>query len=827
MKDISNSTSHFGEASNVIAESDLTHPEFDDNMAENNVRYDNSLKRTSNEGGNSENSYTERNQGMNENNYSRNRNRNNYNNNNGSSTYYENHNNDRQYNNANPKDRSMMNPDGGKGRTLYNPDGRVVGNAVYNSQENRPYVNTRERARYKPPMLRGNNMNNNNVNPNSNPSMDNMNTSNPNMENGDTSTYRNYNNARYNPGYNSGYNNNTGNTFNRNQNFNRSRFIPQTPWANRDNRRYFFENEEEIFPPTKDREEGNFDIYNAVPVEISGYGTEDIKAIENFDDPELKLHNQLLLNISKVKYTQTTPIQRYSLSAVMNKNDLIAVAQTGSGKTAGYLIPIINHMLASGPPQHTFYESAATAEGAAAHTNYYIKKIGLPVCLILAPTRELAIQIYSDARKFAYRTGIKSVVLYGGSSIKNQMYSLEKGVDIVVATPGRLNDILEKQRLKLFLTSFLVLDEADRMLDMGFSAQIRSILNDYDMPGNDNDLRNLQHGGPRKNFNGPGQMNGGNGNKLEYQKYCSHEIKRQTIMFSATFKKEIQVLAKEYLCKYTYLLVGKVGSTHEYIKQNLVYVSEEEKGDYLVNLLNEQSSGLTLVFVETKRKANIIERFLNNKRLNAIGIHGDKSQDERERALKLFRRGDKPILVATDVAARGLDVSNIKHVVNFDIPSNIDDYVHRIGRTGRAGNIGIATTFVNDDNRTIFRELLSLMEECNQTIPPWFFNLVMKHTASAKGNRSGNNRYNNNYNRNRNNNNNYGGGFPSGEFSNRSGGGFQSNNMNSMMQNTGGVFNRNVGYNNRGGGNFKGYRGEPGMVEHQPMDTKQQWWLRE
>lgn len=832
MKDISNSTSHFGEASNVLAASDLTNPEFDDNMAENNIRYDNSLKRTSNEGGNSENSFNERNQGMQgmtENNYNRNRNRNNQSNNNGSSTYYENHNNDRQYNNVNPKDRSMMNPEGGKIRSHFNPEARGA-NVAFNQTENRPYVNTRERARYKPPMLRGNNMNNNNMSNNGNPNMDHMNPhnniSNP-MENGDTVMYRNYNNnARYNPGYNTGYNNN-GNNYNRNPNFNRSRFIPQTAWANRDNRRYFFENEEEIFPPTKDREEGNFDIYNAVPVEISGYGTEHIKAIENFDDPELKLHNQLLLNITKVKYTQTTPIQRYSLSAVMNKNDLIAVAQTGSGKTAGYLIPIINHMLASGPPQHTFYESANTGDGSA-HTNYYIKKIGLPVCLILAPTRELAIQIYSDARKFAYRTGIKSVVLYGGSSIKNQMFSLEKGVDIVVATPGRLNDILEKQRLKLFLTSFLVLDEADRMLDMGFSAQIRSILNDYDMPGNDNDLRNLQRGGvPRKNFNGPNQMNGRNGNKLEYQKYCTHEIKRQTIMFSATFKKEIQVLAKEYLCKYTYLLVGKVGSTHEYIKQNLVYVTEEEKGEYLVNLLNEQSNGLTLVFVETKRKANMIERFLNNKRLNAIGIHGDKSQDERERALKLFRRGDKPILVATDVAARGLDVSNIKHVVNFDIPSNIDDYVHRIGRTGRAGNIGIATTFVNDDNRTIFRELLSLMEECNQTIPPWFFNLVMKHTASAKGNRSGNNRYNNNYNRNRNNYGGGGGGFQSSEYSNnRSGGGFQSNNMNSMMSNTGGVFNRNVGYNNRGGGNFKGYRGEPGpgMVEHQPNDAKQQWW---
>lgn len=662
----------------------------------------------------------------------------------------------------------------GKDR-FFNRNNIQTGERTYNNASNQ------EMSRYKPPMLRNNNFYNSNTGFN-------------NVENkGVAANDVNALNA------NSG----TGNSrFSRNNMFysNRNANIPKTTWTNRDNRRYVFENEEEIFQNAR-TDGGNFELFNNIPVEISGYDSENIKAVESFDDAELQLNSILLGNIKRIKYTQTTPIQKYSISAIMNKNDLIAVAQTGSGKTAGYLIPIINHMLTSGPPVHTFYENNNELSSA----SYYFRKVALPICLILAPTRELAVQIFTDARMFTFKTGIRTVVLYGGSNIKTQLYNLDKGADIVVATPGRLNDVLEKQKMKLFLTTFLVLDEADRMLDMGFSGQIRSIINDYDMPGNANDLKD------RRNFNFSGSM--ATGNKLEYQKYCQEEMKRQTIMFSATFRKEIQVLAKEYLCNYTYLLVGKVGSTHEYIKQNVVYVEEEEKGNYVVKLLQENNNGLTLIFVETKRKANIVERFLNSKRLNAICIHGDKSQDERERALRLFKRGDKHILVATDVAARGLDVSNIKHVINFDVPNNIDDYIHRIGRTGRAGNIGIATSFVNENNKNIFRELLAILEECNQTIPSWFFNLVMKYTASARavkggGMRTGggNGRYGN-YNKNRNN---HSGGFSSNQggrgyyfnSSHNNHGGNNSGHYNSgsgagaLGRNT--VFNRNNNYNNYG-----------------------------
>ncbi|KMZ96862.1 DEAD/DEAH box helicase [Plasmodium vivax North Korean] len=610
-----------------------------------------------------------------------------------------------------------------------------------------------EKPRYKPPMLRNQ--------PNTNRS--------------------NFGRMNYNRGSGGGGNP----AFGRNYN------IPKTAWANRDNRRYYPEKEEEIYSNVKSEKGVNFDMYDSIPVEIKGYNSDNIIPIDNFDDVGLNLHEILLSNIKKVNYDKTTPIQKYSLSIIMNKNDLIGVAQTGSGKTAGYLLPIINHMLLNDPPKHTFYEENQKS------SSYYYNRVCLPICLILAPTRELAVQIFYDSKKFCFETGIKPVVLYGGSNIKTQLSNLDKGADIIVATPGRLNDILEKGKIRLFLTSFLVLDEADRMLDMGFSPQIRSIMYDYDMPGNENDSRM-------------------NPNKMEYKRYTNDVVKRQTIMFSATFRKEIQVLAKEYLFNYTFLLVGKVGSTNEYIKQNLIYIEEENKCNYLLKLLSENNNGLTIIFVETKRKADIIERFLNNQKLNAVCIHGDKSQDERERALKLFKRGIKNMLVATDVAARGLDISNIKHVINFDLPSNIDDYIHRIGRTGRAGNIGIATSFVNDDNRNIFKDLLATLEECNQAIPRWFLNLVMRYTASAKSNR--NFRYSKpskggkgNYSR-YNNNSNFGFSHSnSGMNNNHSGSGSHPFNNNSYNQHS--PFSNNHPYNNNnsqhGMGNNSGFSSTP------------------
>eukprot|EP01067_Filipodium_phascolosomae_P009208 Filipodium_phascolosomae@DN8148_c0_g1_i1.p1 len=199
---------------------------------------------------------------------------------------------------------------------------------------------------------------------------------------------------------------------------------------------------------------------------------------------------------------------------------------------------------------------------------------------------------------------------------------------------------------------------------------------------------------------------------------------RRTVMFSATFPQEIQNLAKDFLLNYIFLAVGRVGSTHEYITQEVIYVEPGEKLQRLTQLLVQASDGRTLVFVETKRTADHLEYDLERQNFRVSSIHGDRTQTERERALESFKNGSTPILVATDVAARGLDIPNVMHVVNFDLPSNIDDYVHRIGRTGRAGNLGRASSFVNSSNSNVLLDLQKLLAENNQQVPRWFNALV-------------------------------------------------------------------------------------------------------
>jgi len=235
------------------------------------------------------------------------------------------------------------------------------------------------------------------------------------------------------------------------------------------------------------------------------------------------------------------------------------------------------------------------------------------------------------------------------------------------------------------LVNYLVFDEADRMLDMVFEPQIRQIVQDCDMP----------------------------------------RESRQTSMFSATFPKEIQRLAQDFLKSYVFLAVGRVGSTTQNIVQKVIYASdnEKEKREKLLTILAE-CSGLTLIFVETKRAADGLEDWLIKEGINATSIHGDRSQGEREGALAEFRCGRCPVLVATSVAARGLDIPNVLHVINFDMPNSIDDYVHRIGRTGRCGNVGTAIAFVSEKNRNVLRELYDTLKETQQTLDPWFEALV-------------------------------------------------------------------------------------------------------
>ncbi|TXG61296.1 hypothetical protein EZV62_012659 [Acer yangbiense] len=437
----------------------------------------------------------------------------------------------------------------------------------------------------------------------------------------------------------------------------------------------------------------NLDAYEDVPVEATG---SDIPpAVKSFG--EIEMCEALNENIKRRKYVKPTPIQRHAIPIVMAGRDLMACAQTGSGKTAAFCFPIISRIL-----RDRFEQVVSGRNGART-------RIAYPTALILSPTRELSCQIHDEAKKFAYQTGVKAVVAYGGAPIAQQLYNLEKGVDILVATPGRLVDMIERERVSLKMIKYLALDEADRMLDMGFEHQIRKIVQQMDMPP-------------------PGT--------------------RQTMLFSATFPDDIQRLASDFLSNYIFLTVGKVGSSTDLIAQRVELVQDMEKRSHLMKLLSTQKANgtrgkpaLTLVFVETKRGADALEHSLSMNGFPAIAIHGDKVQRERERALRSFKSGATPILVATDVASRGLDIPHVAHVINFDFPKDIDDYVHRIGRTGRAGNSGMATAFFSDKNMPLAKALVELMQEAKQEVPSWLSQCAQNFVGSVRSTRYGRSKF--------------------------------------------------------------------------------------
>ncbi|CAG2104222.1 unnamed protein product [Medioppia subpectinata] len=418
----------------------------------------------------------------------------------------------------------------------------------------------------------------------------------------------------------------------------------------------------------------NFDKYEDIPVEATGLNCPD--HIEAFDDKEMRLTSIIEMNVKLAQYSVPTPVQKYAIPIILSKRDLMACAQTGSGKTAAFLLPILNQIFENGRPKNF----PAVRPGA--------KVKQYPLALILSPTRELALQIYDEACKFAYRSRVRPCVVYGGADPVQQMKDLDRGCQLLVATPGRLVDMTERGKISLEMVRYLVLDEADRMLDMGFEPQIRRIVLEDNMPRTGD---------------------------------------RQTLMFSATFPKKVQELARNFLDNYIFLAVGRVGSTSENITQKIVWVEETDKKSFLLDLLNAAGlknqnpplDSLTLVFVETKKGADSLETFLERDGYPVTSIHGDRSQREREEALNSFRTGRTPILVATAVAARGLDIPNVKHVINFDLPTDIEEYVHRIGRTGRVGNLGLATSFFNDKNKNMAIDLCELVSETKQEVPHW------------------------------------------------------------------------------------------------------------
>ncbi|XP_012376414.1 ATP-dependent RNA helicase DDX3X-like [Dasypus novemcinctus] len=502
----------------------------------------------------------------------------------------------------------------------------------------------------------------------------------------------------------------------------------------------------------------NFEKYDDIPVEATGNNCP--PHIESFSDVEM---GEIFMgNIELTRYTRPTPVQKHAIPIIKEKRDLMACAQTGSGKTAAFLLPILSQIYSDGP---------GDALRAMKENGRYGRCKQYPISLVLASTRELAVQIYEEARKFSYRSRVRPCVVYGGADIGQQIRDLERGCHLLVATTGCLVDMMKRGKIGLDFCKYLVLDEADRMLDRGFEPQIRRIVEQDTMPP-----KGVHH----------------------------------TMMFSATFPKEIQMLARDFLDEYIFLAVGRVGSTSENITQRVVWVEESDKRSFLLDLLNATGKdSLTLVFMETKKGADSLEDFLYHEGYACTSIHGDRSQRDREEALHQFRSGKSPILVATAVAARGLDISNVKRVINFDLPSDIEEYVHRIGHTGRVGNLGLATSFFNERNINITKDLLDLLVEAKQEVPSWLENMAYEHhyKGSSRG-RSKSSRFS--------------GGFGARDYRQSSGASSSSfsSSRASSSRSGGGGHGSNRGFGGGGYGSFYNSDGYGGNYNSQGVD----WW---
>jgi ATP-dependent RNA helicase RhlE len=364
---------------------------------------------------------------------------------------------------------------------------------------------------------------------------------------------------------------------------------------------------------------------------------------------DLGLMPELLRAVEDAGYTNPTPIQQQAIPVALRGRDLIGLAQTGTGKTAGFTLPIIQRLLEEGHGQ----------QQAAAH------RVRV---LVLTPTRELCIQVEESFRKYGKHTGLKVAAIFGGVGVEPQTKQLRSGVDVIVATPGRLLDHMERQNVVFDDLEVLVLDEADRMLDMGFAPQLNRIV-------------------------------------AEIPRF------RQTLLFSATMPPEVEALARKYLRKPMVVQVGRRSSAASTVTHAVYPVPRDKKTDLLAELLIQKGMDSVLIFSRTKHGADKVVRHLSSKGISATAMHADKSQGERMKALEDFKSGKVRVLVATDIAQRGLDVSGISHVINYDVPQQAEDYVHRIGRTGRAASTGDAFTFMAPDEIAMVRSIERVIGE--------------------------------------------------------------------------------------------------------------------
>jgi len=362
-----------------------------------------------------------------------------------------------------------------------------------------------------------------------------------------------------------------------------------------------------------------------------------MKEITSFKD--LNLLPALQRALDKQKYIVPTPIQAKSIPGLLESRDLIGIAQTGTGKTAAFVLPILQNMTEKYPRQIT--------------------------TLVLAPTRELAAQIGDSFSVYGEFLKFKHTVIFGGVSQGKQVEALKKGVDILIATPGRLLDLMNQNLINLKNIKFFVLDEADRMLDMGFIHDIKKVIS-----------------------------------RLPTQ--------RQSLFFSATMSPPINGLAKTLLKNPIHVEVQPQATTVDKIDQKIFFVDQSSKDKLLLELLKQEHLTSVLIFTRTKHRANKLVKILNINRIQADAIHGNKSQNARTKALSDFKTGKNKVLVATDIAARGIDIDDISHVINFELPNEPESYVHRIGRTARAGAEGTAFSFCSADERNYLREIEKL-----------------------------------------------------------------------------------------------------------------------
>merc|ERR1712083_633571 len=372
-------------------------------------------------------------------------------------------------------------------------------------------------------------------------------------------------------------------------------------------------------------------------------------------------------------YKEPSPIQRQAIPIGLTNRDIIGVAETGSGKTAAFLLPLL--VWIQSLPKTTVIEDADQG----------------PYAIIMAPTRELAQQIEEESNKFGEPLGIRSVAVIGGLSREEQGFKLRLGCEIVIATPGRLIDVLENRYLVLSRCTYIVMDEADRMIDMGFEPDVQRILDHMPLTNSKPDTEEAEDTTTLL------------ANLKSKTKY------RQTVMFTATMPPPVERLARTYLRRPAVVYIGSIGRPVERVEQVVHVIKENDKRNKLIQILNQGIDPPIIIFVNQKKGADVLAKGLEKMGYNAATLHGGKGQEQREHALSGLKEGAKDILVATDVAGRGIDIKDVSLVLNYDMAKSIDAYTHRIGRTGRAGKSGKAITFLTPDDSHLFYDLKQML----------------------------------------------------------------------------------------------------------------------